>query len=90
MIIQSTEDGIMGLSLDGTIISWNPAAERLFGYTSDEVMGQSKALLIPDDRKHELNFLLESIKSGNPIERFETKRKCKNGSLIDVSAAIPG
>lgn len=88
MIIQSSEDGIIGESLDGTIISWNPAAERIFGYKEKEAIGQSMNIIIPIDRKEELGFLLNKVRAGQDIERYETKRQCKNGALLDVSVTV--
>ncbi len=88
MIIKSTEDGIIGLDMNGTIISWNPSAERMFGYKAEEIIGKSKKVLIPEDHKDDLANILSSISSGKPIERFETKRKCKNGSLLDVTVTV--
>lgn len=88
MIIQSSEDGIIGESLDGTIVSWNPAAERMFGYKEDEVVGQSMNMIVPIDRKDELGFLLNKVKAGQEIERYETRRQCKDGSFLDVSVTV--
>ncbi|MDF1796356.1 MAG: PAS domain S-box protein [Coxiellaceae bacterium] len=88
MIIQSSEDAIIGESLEGRIISWNAAAERMFGYSEREVIGQTMSLIIPDDRRGELKDLLDNVKAGNEIERYETKRICKDGSFIDVSVTI--
>lgn len=88
MIIQSSEDGIIGESLDGTIISWNPAAERMFGYKEQEAIGQSMDIIIPLDRKEELSFLLNKVRAGQDIERYETRRQCKDGSFLDVSVTV--
>ena len=87
-IIQCTDDAVISLSLDGVIQSWNPAAEKIFGYTSKEVIGNSIVLMIPTDNiKDELDILIR-IEQGKHIDQFETVLSCKNGSLIDVSATI--
>ena len=87
-IIQCTDDAVISLSLDGVIQSWNPAAEKIFGYTSKEVIGNSIVLMIPSDSiKDELDILIR-IEQGKHIDQFETVLSCKNGSLIDVSATI--
>ena len=87
-IIQCTDDAVISLSLDGVIQSWNPAAEKIFGYTSKEVIGNSIVLMIPTDNiKDELDILIR-IEQGKHIDQFETVLSRKNGSLIDVSATI--
>lgn len=87
-IIQCTDDAVISLSLDGIIQSWNPAAEKIFGYTSSEVIGNSIVLMIPSDNiKDELDILIR-IEQGKHIDQFETVLSRKSGSLIDVSATI--
>src|ERR1700760_4680290 len=83
-IIASSNDAIISKSLDGTIRTWNPAAERMFGYTAPEILGQSIMLLIPEDRKQDEDIIVGKIKQGERIDHFETVRRCKDGSLIDV------
>ena len=88
-IVESSEDAIISETLDGTITSWNAAAERLFGYTADAAIGQSVVkLLIPDDRKNEETIMLDRIHRGERIEHFETLRKTKDGRLLDLSLTI--
>jgi len=87
-IFENSYDAIIGKTLDGTIEEWNRAAEKLYGYSAKEIAGKNVSLLIPKDRPNELKFILSRIKTGIPIENFETKRKCKDGSIIDVSLTI--
>jgi PAS domain S-box-containing protein len=88
-IVESSDDAIISTTLDGIITSWNATAERLFGYSPQEAVGQSVvALLIPDDRKDEENVILERLRRGERIEHFETVRRTKDGRLLDVSLTI--
>ena len=87
-IVESSRDAIIGKTLDGTITSWNPAAEFLYGYTAEEMIGQSSSRLIPDDRPNELAEILEKLTSGEAIHHHETMRRCKDGSMRDVSLTI--
>jgi PAS domain S-box-containing protein len=83
-LVDSTDDAIIGKTLDGIVTSWNHGAEKLFGYTFDEVRGKTIALLVPPDREHEELTLLAHLRAGE-VTRFETVRRCKNGQDIDVS-----
>jgi PAS domain S-box-containing protein len=87
-IIQSSEDAVIGENLDGNIISWNPAAERMFGYVAEEAIGQPMTIIGTGDRVQEFKKIIEDIKKGKNIERFETKRKTKDGKIVDVSVTI--
>ena len=87
-IIDSSEDAIISKSLDGTILSWNGGAERLFGYTPDEAVGQSITLIIPPERLDEEHTILERLRRGERIEHFETVRVAKHGRLIDISLTV--
>jgi PAS domain S-box-containing protein len=84
-IVATCDDAIISQSLDGTILSWNLGAERMFGYTSDEMVGQSIANLVPRDRCHELEGIRELIERGGRLERIETARLRKGGTKFDVS-----
>ncbi|HKW30152.1 MAG TPA: PAS domain S-box protein [Verrucomicrobiae bacterium] len=84
-IVESTEDAIYGKALDGTIISWNKAAERIFGYTAEEIIGHSVSILYPIDRRDELIDIMERIKRGQRVGLFETVRLRKDGHFIPVS-----
>jgi len=87
-IVESSDDAIVSKDLDGIINSWNKAAERMFGYTVDEVVGQSITLIIPPDRKDEEADILARIGRGERIEHFQTVRRRKDGTLLDVSVTI--
>src|SRR6476620_1964102 len=84
-IIQSSDDAIVSKDLNGIIKSWNPAAERMFGYTSDEAVGSSIYLIIPEERKGEEAQVIASIKRGEIVDHYETVRQRKDGSLVDIS-----
>jgi PAS domain S-box-containing protein len=86
-IVESTDDAVIGKALDGTIISWNKGAERIYGYRADEVIGRSIALLIPPDRIGELARLVRPPVKGG-VERYETRRVRKDGRAVDVSLTI--
>ena len=81
-IVESTEDAIYGKSLDGTIISWNKAAERIFGYTAGEIIGHSVSILYPIDRRDELIDVMERIKRGQRVGLYETVRLAKTAILF--------
>jgi len=87
-IVESSDDAIISKSLDGTISSWNRAAERLFQYTAAEAIGRPITILIPEDRLHEEDEIISRIRRGIRIEHFETKRRRKDGSLVDISLSI--
>jgi two-component system sensor histidine kinase VicK len=87
-IITSSDDAIVSKTLESIVTSWNGAAERMFGYTAAEMIGQSIVILIPPDRQNEEPHILERLKSGERVEHFETKRITKHGELIDVSLTI--
>ena len=87
-IIESSLDAIIGKTLDGFITSWNGSAERLFGYSSKEAIGQRGLLLIPPERMHEEREILEKLQRGEHVNHFETVRVTKAGMLVDVSVTI--
>lgn len=87
-IVVSSEDAIIGKTLDGIVTSWNQSARRIFGYTADEIVGQSIRLLIPEDRWDEEPLILDRIRRGERVEHFETKRRTKEGRLLDISLTI--
>ena len=84
-IVQSSGNAIIAKTLDGTITTWNPAAERMYGYDAGEAVGSNIAMLIPDEAKTDLERILESIRRGNTVAPYETIRRRKDGTLIDVS-----
>jgi PAS domain S-box-containing protein len=87
-IVESSHDPIVSTDARRVITTWNNAAERLYGYTSDEVIGRPITILIPPDRHHEQLMILERIKRGERIEDYETVRQRKDGSSVDVSLMI--
>jgi two-component system, chemotaxis family, CheB/CheR fusion protein len=87
-IIESSDDAIITKDLNGTITSWNAAAERLFGYKPDEIVGQSILTLIPTDRHHEEPGIIGRIRRGERIDHYETVRRRKDGTLFDISVTV--
>lgn len=87
-IVESSEDGIIGQSLDGSIVSWNRGAERVLGYSAQEIRGKSISIIIPPDRDDELAGIIEKIKKGEHINNHETVRLNNKGERIDVSVTI--
>ena len=86
--VESSIDAIVTESLDGTITSWNPAAERLFGYTAAEAVGQRIDLIVPPTRTEEVSDILRRVGWGETIENYETERLCNDRSLVQVSLSI--
>ncbi|WP_027997551.1 PAS domain S-box protein [Sinorhizobium arboris] len=87
-IVESSDDAIVAKDLDGIITSWNRGAERLFGYSADEAVGRSITILIPPDRLSEEPGILERIRKGEKVDHFETKRRRKDGTLVDISLTV--
>ena len=87
-IVDSSDDAIVSKTLQSVILSWNKGAERLFGYSAGEAIGQPITMLIPPDRRDEEQRILERIIRGEHIEHFETVRVCKDGRRIDISLTI--
>jgi len=87
-IVESSEDAIIGKSLDGTIQTWNRGAEKLYGYAASEVIGQSVLFLVPAERHKEVEGFLNRIKRGERIEPHETVRIAKGGGRLDVAVTI--
>jgi PAS domain S-box-containing protein len=87
-IVDSSDDAIISKDLNGIITTWNKGAEHLFGYSTQEAVGQSVTLLIPGDRLNEEIDILSRIKRGERVDHFETIRRRKDGSLLDISLTI--
>ena len=87
-IVESSDDAIIGKTLDGTITSWNKGAEKIYGYTEHEVVGKPVTILAPHDREDEIKGLLKQIKSGKSVQHLETVRRNKIGDTIPVSLTI--
>ncbi|QQN64640.1 PAS domain S-box protein [Bradyrhizobium diazoefficiens] len=86
--VESSDDAIVMQSLDTIITGWNPAAERLYGYSADEAIGQSTSIIVPADRREQGKDILRRIARGEPIERFETVRLRKDGTPVDISLSL--
>jgi PAS domain S-box-containing protein len=87
-IVESSDDAIVSKDLNGIVTSWNPAAERLFGYSAEEMIGQSILKIIPSELYSDETRILSTIARGDRIEHFETVRRRKDGELIDISLTI--
>jgi two-component system sensor histidine kinase VicK len=87
-IVEQSEDAIISQDLTGLINSWNPAAERMYGYTAREAQGQSIRLIIPADREHEEAAVVRRVRSGERVPPFDTVRRRKDGTLIDVALTV--
>jgi len=87
-IVESSEDAIIGKTLDGIITSWNEGAERLYGYSAEEVIGRPISILVSPDRPDEVPNILRRLKQGERIEQFETQRLSKDGEVLDISLSI--
>jgi PAS domain S-box-containing protein len=87
-IVSHSMDAVISKDLDGIVRTWNPAAERLFGYRAEEAVGQPVTILIPPDRREEEALILERIRSGAPVEPFESVRCRKDGTQVDVSLSV--
>jgi len=87
-IVEYSGDAIASTNLDGITISWNTSAERIFGYGSEEVIGTPITILVPPERQHEKDFILERIRRGDRTEQFETICRRRDGHLVDVSITI--
>ena len=87
-IVASTDDVVLSKTLDGVITSWNPAAERTFGYSAAEAIGQSIKLIIPPDRHAEEDGILSRIRRGKRVDHFETVRVTRDGRRRDFSVTV--
>jgi len=87
-IVDSSDDAIVSKDLDGIVLSWNTAAERMFGFTADEMIGRSIRLLIPPDRQAEEDDVLAHIRRGERVEHYETVRQRKDGTRLSISLTV--
>ncbi len=87
-IVESSDDVIVSKNLDGIITSWNAAAQRVFGYTPEEAIGKHITLIIPPDKIEEEYGILAKVKAGQRVDHFETVRRAKDGSLVDLSVTV--
>jgi PAS domain S-box-containing protein len=84
-IVEYSEDAIIGKTLDGIMTSWNAGAERIYGYSPQEMVGKSISLLVPPDHPDDTGLIFERIRNGEPVIRYETLRRKKDGGLINIS-----
>lgn len=87
-LVENTDDAIIGKDLEGVITSWNLGAEKIYGYKREEVLGKHISVIIPEDKINDFCEIMKKIKNGEKIKGFESKRKKKNGELIDVSITV--
>ncbi|MDP3725614.1 MAG: PAS domain S-box protein [bacterium] len=87
-IVESAEDAIIGKTLEGTIVSWNKGAERIYGYTAKEIIDKSISILASPGRPDEIPEILKKIKNGEYVDHYETKRTRKDGKIIDISLTV--
>ena len=87
-IVNSSEDAIVSKDLNGIVQTWNRAAEKMFGYTAEEIIGRPIRLIIPADRQSEEDTVLATIREGRAVEHFETVRQRKDGTFVDISLSV--
>jgi PAS domain S-box-containing protein len=87
-IVRSSDDAIIGKTLDGFITNWNRGAEKLYGYSAEEVVGQHISILVPPDHPNDIPKLLERLRRREHISRYETKRSTRDGKVLDVSLTL--
>jgi PAS domain S-box-containing protein len=87
-VVEDSDDAIFSKTLEGIILTWNRAAERMYGYGADEVIGKSVSMLLPEDRTTEVDEILSRLRQGGRVEHFETTRRTKEGRTLNVSLTI--
>ena len=87
-IVESSDDAIISKDLDGVITTWNRAAERMFGYTAEEVIGKPVSILAAPGHHNEMPEMLAEVRLGRRVEHFETRRRTKTGEIIDVALTV--
>jgi PAS domain S-box-containing protein len=87
-IVEFSHDAIISKDLSGVITGWNPGAQRLFGYLAEEIIGKPVTILIPPERHDEDAAILERIRRGEYVEHYDTVRRRKDGSLVEISIAV--
>ena len=86
--MESSDDAIIGRTFAGIITSWNPAATRMYGYSSNEIVGKSTDCLVPADRMAEIEDVVAKVRAGQPVKRLETLRVRKNGKVFPASVTV--
>src|SRR5262249_5350445 len=87
-IVESSEDAIISKTLDGTVLTWNAGAERLYGYSAEEAIRRNMSFLLPPDRPDEESEILAAIRRGERVQHLDTRRLRKDGRLVEVSVTI--
>jgi PAS domain S-box-containing protein len=87
-IVESSEDAIVALTLDGIVVSWDRGAQKIYGYQSKEIIGKPLSVLLPSDRPEDISEILEKIKSGERVDHYETARLRKDGQIVYVSLTV--
>src|SRR4029077_7109081 len=87
-MVATSTDAIMAVDLKGAILNWNAGAERMYGYTAEEIIGRSILTITPEAKANELSVILEQARRGAPLEAVETLRRRKDGSLLEVSISF--
>ncbi len=87
-IIESSDDAIISKSMEGKITSWNKGARDLYGYTEEEVLGKPVSILMPSGKEDDFSKIMNQLKAGKKVDHYETKRKAKDGTVIDVSITV--
>jgi PAS domain S-box-containing protein len=87
-IIESSDDAILSKDLEGVILTWNAGAEKLFGFTAREAIGQPMTIIVPDDRLEEERAILDKIRRGEGVRNLESARRRKDGNLVDISLTL--
>ncbi|MGO9018154.1 MAG: PAS domain-containing protein [Syntrophobacteraceae bacterium] len=87
-IVESSDDAIIGITLDGIVLSWNKGAEKIYGYPAGEVVGKPVSILLPSDRPEDLSNILDSIRRGERVDHYETARIRKDGKKVHISLIV--
>jgi PAS domain S-box-containing protein len=87
-IVESSDDAIVSKDLNGSVVTWNRGAERIFGYAAEEIIGKPILIIIPPDRQNEESLILDGVQRGERIDHFDTVRRRKDGTLIDISLTV--
>ncbi len=87
-VVAGSQDAVLSKDLKGIVITWNPAAERLYGYSAEEAVGRHVSFLIPDELKHDVQKILDTVRRGEAIDTYETRRRRKDGTVFNVALTI--
>jgi PAS domain S-box-containing protein len=87
-VVAGSQDAVLSKDLEGIVTTWNPAAERLYGYSAEEAVGRHVSFLIPDELKQDVQKILDTVRRGEAIDTYETRRRRKDGTIVDVALTI--